>query len=396
MKHVLFTGGTGFLGSFMATRLLKEGYRIIFLARGPKPRERIMKALSFVDPEHPKNYIVLEGDIAHSNFLKNIASNGAHIFGKFKIDECWHCAGFVGFRKEQAEEAYKTNVEGTNNILALTRELKIPRLHHFSTAYVFGDRQGIVMESQLDCGQFVRNPYEATKLQAEANVQQWSKATGIATSIYRPSIVVGDSQSGKTASLTGYYAFWRGFYLLKQKILQRLARHAAEYKQNGIGIDENNILHIPARIPCSPQGTINLATINYIVDTIFKLANHPESNGRIFHIVNQRPPTFEWLFKVSGRLLGVNGFKLVDVKTIENNISLPGVNASTILTEIETQILRASGAYFPYISGEADFDDANVKALLGPNYNHPIIDGRMVETLLKFAFPEAFNNKTHS
>src|SRR6266496_1323586 len=70
------------------------------------------------------------------------------------------------------------------------------RLTSVSTAYVAGDRTGVVYEHELSLGQGFKNHYESTKFQAELWVRELMDR--VPTTIYRPAIVVGDSRTGET------------------------------------------------------------------------------------------------------------------------------------------------------------------------------------------------------
>ena len=85
-----------------------------------------------------------------------------------------------------------------------------------STAYVAGDRTGSVYEHELVVGQGFKNHYESTKFQAELWVRQ--RMDEIPTTVYRPAIVVGDSQNGETEKFDGPY------YVLRT--ISRAAEHS--------------------------------------------------------------------------------------------------------------------------------------------------------------------------
>ena len=80
---------------------------------------------------------------------------------------------------------------------------RLDRLNYVSTAYVAGDRTGVVYEHELDLGQGFKNHYESTKFQAEVWVR--SLIDRIPTTIFRPAIVVGDSRTGETQKFDGPY-----------------------------------------------------------------------------------------------------------------------------------------------------------------------------------------------
>lgn len=104
------------------------------------------------------------------------------------------------------------NVEGTRRMLDLARAAGCT-LDYVSTAYVAGERSGSALEAELNVGQAFHNPYEQTKFEAEAMVA--ARAGEQQVRIFRPSIIVGDSRTGRTSSFKVLYwplkIFSRGF-----------------------------------------------------------------------------------------------------------------------------------------------------------------------------------------
>ena len=88
----------------------------------------------------------------------------------------------------------------------------LERFVHVSTAYVAGDRVGVVSEHDGNVGQGFRNTYERTKLEAEEIVTD----SGLPAAIVRPSVIVGDSATGWTQAFNVIYfplqAFARGLF----------------------------------------------------------------------------------------------------------------------------------------------------------------------------------------
>ena len=100
------------------------------------------------------------------------------------------------------EIGMKVNVEGTRHVVRFLAECKrLERLHYVSTCYVSGTATGVFRESDLDLGQSFKNHYEETKFLAEVEVAK----SGLPITVYRPSIVVGDSRTGETGKFDGPY-----------------------------------------------------------------------------------------------------------------------------------------------------------------------------------------------
>jgi len=115
------------------------------------------------------------------------------------------------------DEARAINVDGTARVLDFAVEAQaregLDRFLHVSTAYVCGRYEGTFRERQLDAGQTFRNTYEETKADAEQIV---TLARELGPAIARPSIVVGESDSGWTPAFNVLYwplrAFSRGMF----------------------------------------------------------------------------------------------------------------------------------------------------------------------------------------
>lgn len=128
-------------------------------------------------------------------------------------DELLNNAASLTFRGTRREaEPWLTNVTGTGHVLSLARETGLRHVHHVSTAYVCGLRSGVVREDELDVGQSFVNDYERTKVEGERLVRAAAAPVGgflDTATIYRPSIIVGDSTTGWTSTYHGLFAALR-------------------------------------------------------------------------------------------------------------------------------------------------------------------------------------------
>src|SRR5215471_9823878 len=195
-KHVLVTGATGFVGSHLTNRLLKDGHRVTALARGSRTspaRERLLDVLTLVSGADPRNdaglerLTVLEGDISRPNL--GVEHNTLQTVVR-SIDETWHCAASLSFAEEERDEIFLMNVEGARNVIEVVKQTSRKRLHHVSTAYIAGIRDS-ALETEINVGQKFRNPYEASKCQAEELVAMERSRGTIIPTVYRPSVVIG-------------------------------------------------------------------------------------------------------------------------------------------------------------------------------------------------------------
>jgi thioester reductase-like protein len=161
------------------------------------------------------------------------------------------------------ELAQRVNVDGTGNVLELcTRCERLERLVYASTAYVAGTRRGVVYEHELVLGQSFKNHYESTKFQAELWVA--GLMDRVPTTIIRPAIVVGDSQSGETQKFDGPY------YLLR--VVQTSERRGGPIPQFGRS-------HAP----------FNVVPVDFVVDAMLAAQGDPDATGRTLHLVDPEP-----------------------------------------------------------------------------------------------------------
>ncbi|MFX1566292.1 MAG: NAD-dependent epimerase/dehydratase family protein [Promethearchaeota archaeon] len=122
-EPVLITGGTGFIGSHLAKRLVAEGYSVFLFEARPN-EARIHEIADRVT--------VVEGDVGD---LESITST----LRKFKILHIFHTAAALSVEAEQdCETAYACNVSGTYNILEAARMSGVRRLVFLSSLAVFG------------------------------------------------------------------------------------------------------------------------------------------------------------------------------------------------------------------------------------------------------------------
>ena len=235
-KVVFLTGATGLVGSYLLKILLKEGHKIYALARNSKnmnATERILDILKFWDEDINssilKNLHVVEGDLTFANFR---FSKKVELDLINEIEIIFHCGALTEVRAP-IELSRKINVEGTRNVLDFAIKCKfLKKINYISTTYVAGTSDGISFsEDMLDVGQKFNNNYEKSKFEAEILVNDYIKDLNI--SIFRPSMILGDSVMGKTPNFKLMFGV---LHFLKLNILKSFPADVASL-QNLINID---------------------------------------------------------------------------------------------------------------------------------------------------------------
>ncbi|MEX0679048.1 MAG: SDR family oxidoreductase [Pirellulales bacterium] len=270
MTYLLLTGATGLVGRHLLRDLLAADVPVAAMVRpgkGPATLEGIMGHWEQQAGRSLPRPIVIEGDLGLGQVVPDQAQRrwlGAH------CERILSCAASMTFREDKRGEPFRTNVDGTRNLLELCRATGIRRFHQVSTAYICGLRQGRILESEIDVGQQLGNVYEQSKLQAEKIVRDADFL--IERTVYRPASVVGDSTSG-------YVTSFHGFYLPLQ---------LAHAMAGRVPVGEMNERFF-AKLGLKGDEGKNLVPVDWLSQAIVYLVTHPEHHGRTYHLASPDP-----------------------------------------------------------------------------------------------------------
>ena len=201
-EHILVTGATGFLGVQLIRELLerKPTATLSLLVRDRAEQSAQQRVDDFVPLAERSRVQVFSGDVSQphcglsSSDYERLSAETTRVI---------HSAATVRF-DHSLDEARRINVDGTRRILEFAAGARtLQSFAYVGTAYVAGERSGLIREDELAVGQSYRNTYEQTKAEAEALVQ--ASLASIPGVILRPSIIVGDSKTGVTSSFKMMY-----------------------------------------------------------------------------------------------------------------------------------------------------------------------------------------------
>lgn len=347
-RTVLITGAPSFVAIQLMWRILEtepqttihlvvRGDRIVrtedFIARRAGDRARI----------HIHRGSVTEPHFGlHEDSFRILAS---------EVTDVYHLASMhhLGVSKQQVEEV---NIRGTRLALEAVRAFeKLHRFHYYSTAFVCGSREGVILEEDLEQGQTFRSTFERTRFTAEMDVRRARKDLPI--TVYRASLVVGDSRTGEMAWLDGPWIF-----------LQAIAR---------------NPERLPTLLPSATHYPFNVVPVDYVAHAMHALSLRPDTAGRTFHLVDPSPVSQASGFRLLWRHVSEGPVKTSLVSSIRERLLRVGF--------FET-MTKEHRPFLNELDNLAIFNCANtLKGLRGTGIQCPFFPD-YVQTLVDFAHSE--------
>lgn len=302
MSTAFITGATGFLGSHFLLHIEKKSYeKIILLVRGSdecRRKSKLFDALKTAASSYRENFCI------ESIMSKVVCINGDITQKKCGIDgrdmlilknesdvEIWHFAASISFENEAEQLLQKQNVGGALNVLELACDLDILHFYYVSTAYTSGLQDGEILEVLHENDRDFSNHYEKSKLEAERLVYQWCAATKLPLTVFRPSIVIGNSITKKPGGgWSGLYGFIRMINLLRRP----LSNTSESVRINGI----------PS---CQP----NFVPVDFVVKEMFEIScqNNKEN---IYHLTSENSVNVGFVCREIAKKLGMNNVYVED------------------------------------------------------------------------------------
>ena len=351
--HIFLTGFPGLLGRRLVAGLLRERPEATIAALVEAPtlpaaeaaRDDLQRAI----PGARDRLRLHPGDLAAPDLGLGAASAGLAA----ATTDIFHLAA-VRDLAAPYPLAWRVNVLGTARLLAFAaRCWGLRRLNHLSTAYVAGDRAGLVAEDDLDLGQGFKNAHEETMFRAERLVR--AALPDLPTTIYRPATVVGDSRTGETDRFDGPYFALRLIDLLDRRGL-------------------------PPPMIGRGGAPANLVPVDFVVAALLRLSRDPAALGRTVHLCDPDGPTAWTVVRRCALLL--TGRE-------------PAWSLSPALADLALRprpLRRRLGLpreALPYVNHPVTFGTANAYALLAPAGITPPPFDDYAEILVAFYYDHA-------
>ena len=173
--RVFLTGGTGFIGGHVASRLRERGDEVVALVRSTE-KGRQLEALGCE---------LVIGDLGDETAIAS---------GLEGCDAAIHNAAVyeVGIPEREHRAMYEANVLGTERVLRAALEAKTPKVVYVSTVGAFGNTHGeVVDESYVHPGREYTSYYEETKVEAHRIARRLIDEEGLPCVIVQPGGVYG-------------------------------------------------------------------------------------------------------------------------------------------------------------------------------------------------------------
>lgn len=353
-KTLFITGVTGTLGKeFVKELLLTTDYRLNLLIRRKARYTHWDRARKIFASYGLERYLgtrvhVFDGDVTLPSL--GLQKDDLDTL-RATTQEFFHIAALTALNGSE-EDCQSVNVGGTRHALEIAWDFrkngKLERFFYFSTAYVAGSRQTYLSkEDGLPEQPAHANFYESSKYAAETSVRKAMKE-GLPVTIFRPSIVVGDSRTGEVSEFNVIYPFMKLF-------------------AHGI------LTVLPTRL----DNSFNIVPIDFVIKASLAISKQKDSLGRTFHLATQNPPTI-------GMLLRLKEEEYPDTPAVE--VIAPENFKPENLDAMSKTVFQMLEPYLGYLNDDLSFDMTNTEtALKGTGIEMPKTDYEFLKTLIRYA-----------
>jgi thioester reductase-like protein len=349
MKTVLITGATGAVGSALVPLFLREeGTAVRLLLRADSEdhlRERLEGLCRFweLDPHDAgvrSRLEALRGDVSASllglepGVYRRLAGEVTHLI---------HAAGNVKLNQPLIE-ARRSAVDSLREVVGLARAGleagSLAKLDYVSTVGVAGRTRGLVREAPFREPHPFHNTYEAAKAEAEATLLD-EMGAGLPATIHRPSMVVGDSQTGKVIHFQVFYY---------------LSEFFAGRKTWGV-------------VPTTGGVRLDIIPADYVARALHLASGRADAVGRLFHLcsgpdhalgLSDLAERVRALFRRAGvpvpRLRSVSPRWLRLLLPVVSRLAPPGPRRA----------LQSLPFFLAYLDEEQLFDNTQTRAFFAP------------------------------
>ncbi|WP_374434872.1 SDR family oxidoreductase [Inhella sp.] len=250
------TGATGFIGKRLVKKLLaRKGSTVHFLMR-ESSRDKLPALLAFWGVSKARA-VPVWGDMTGKKL--GVAADQIKAL-KGQIDHAYHLAAIYDMEADE-ESQVKVNIDGTRHFVEFCQAIDAGHVHHVSSIVAAGLYEGVFREDMFDEAEGLDHPYLMTKHESEKIVRKTCKKPW---TVYRPAMVVGDSQTGEMDKIDGPYYFF--------KPIQRLRQILPPWFP-AVGLE---------------GGRVNIVPVDFVVDALDHISHQVEEGGGCYHLVDPK------------------------------------------------------------------------------------------------------------
>jgi thioester reductase-like protein len=345
MSTYFITGATGVVGSAVVAALLAEPQaRMRLLIRATSAAalsERVRDLLAFAGGDRDdagQRVAGVRGDTTQPSFGLDEADYRA------LAEECTHVVHIAGLVRMNLplDEARASAVTAMRNVLAFIHACEraggFSKAELVSTVGVGGRWPGALPERFIDEPRTFHNTYEHAKAEAEALAAE-AVANGARVTVHRPSMVVGDSRTGRVRSFQVFY---------------HLAEFLSGRRTGGI--------HPPL-----DGATVDLVPADYVAKALVWSSAQPQTIGRVLHLASgpDGAVPLPALCTLVRDKFGRAGMTLPTIRTLGPGL-LKGLAraASPLLPLAQRRALSTLPIFLDYLAERQLFDNSGTRALL--------------------------------
>ncbi|MDH3660558.1 MAG: SDR family oxidoreductase, partial [Alphaproteobacteria bacterium] len=261
-----------------------------------------------------------------------------------KVDHVFHLAAVYDLNADP-DLAMTTNTEGTRHAVDLAKSISAKHFHHMSSIAAAGLYEGVFREDMFEEATGLEHSYFASKHESEKVVRRECE---IPWRVYRPGIVIGDSQTGEMDKIDGPYYFF--------KLIQKLRRLLPSWMPV-IGIE---------------GGRINLVPVDFVVAALDHLAHVDGCDGRCFHLTDPHPGRVGDVLNIFAQAAHAPMMSMRVNAALFNLIPsglVRSLSALTPVQRIQKTVMRDLGlpsGIFNFVNYPTRFDAREAERLLEP------------------------------
>ncbi|MEW4529519.1 SDR family oxidoreductase [Maioricimonas sp. JC845] len=375
--YVLMTGATGLLGTYLMRDLLLRGVRLAVVVRS----RRILSALDRVEGilqlwerqtgQLLPRPVVFDGDITRPGL--GLTADERRWIARHCRVVLHNAASLTFYARPDEEEPYRSNVNGTRHVLDMCHECGIDQLHHVSTAYVAGQRQGRILESELDCDLPPGNDYEASKIESERMARQ----SGLpSVTVYRPGIIIGDSKTGFTSTFHGFYVPLK----LLSVFLDKLSAYATSRDEMVEHVRASGE-RLTSLLALEGHESKYLVPVDWTAGAMAELFCNPDHHGGTYHLTPRKPV-------LVSDIQGVLEDSFLENAKVGTAV---GGDVSPLWQQFEKFFVDGMATYRAYFKPDPEFDSSATQSAL-PQLPCPTVDRDMLHTMCRFALDNRFQD----